>query len=173
MCVSILWLAALWLLASSALAASKEEDLKAAYVYNFSKFSQWPKSAFADTREQLNLCYLKESSLGGSLNALSGNPANGRKIQVSEVTNSSTDATCHILYVGKENPQEYPKLNNILRDNPVLIIADEAKTQAWRFSINLKYDSNKIRFDVNLIEAERRHLELSSFLLKLAKNVKK
>ena len=166
---------ALFVLAASACAqiiAHAQVDmysLEAAYIYNFTEFTQWP-STHADGAS-LNVCINPRSPLGATLAKLSGRAVSGKTWAVKPIPDSATIATCNVLIVEDASAGNVAKSASA-RDLPILIVrpADVDVGDA-RNVVTLFRDGDRLRFDIDNTEAARRHLVVSSKLLRLARNV--
>jgi hypothetical protein len=148
-------------------------QVKAAFLYNFAKFVEWPPGTFADNRASINLCILKGEPLAQEVVALQGKEVQGRKIIVKQGLGIEEMKKCQIFFgSASENPR-LNKIMEVLRCCPVLTITDEVDDFARHGGIiNLVRLEDKIGFAISLKNAEKRNLKISSQLLKLAVRVK-
>jgi hypothetical protein len=146
-----------------------EPSLKAAFIFNFAKFTEWPADAMA-TGEPLVLCVLGDAVIGEALErAVRSRTLLGHKLDVSQATSNETPRDgCHILYLSGVTPTHAAKLLAGLRDAPVLTISDaEGFTQMGGIA-QLFFHHGHLRFTVHLESAKRARLRISSRLLALA-----
>ncbi|MBN2427586.1 MAG: YfiR family protein [Deltaproteobacteria bacterium] len=145
-----------------------EEQVKAAYIYNFAKFVQWPETAFLSANEPLRICFVGSEDLFKAMESLSDKTIQGRPLKISKRSTLKTTPDCHILFISRhyqgEAWQELKK--NIF--TPVLTIADFDSFVSGGGIIELVREGSKIRFAVNIAAARQAGLNLSSKLLKLA-----
>ncbi len=145
-----------------------EEQVKAAYIYNFAKFVQWPETAFLSANEPLRICIVGSEALFKAMEPLSNKTVQGRSLKISKRSTLKTTPDCHILFIGRhyqgEPWQELKK--NIF--TPVLTIADFESFVTDGGIIEFVREGSKIRFAVNIAAARQAGLKLSSKLLKLA-----
>lgn len=166
------WMAA-WLLLPLQLAAQpvSEYELKAAFVYNFALFTDWP----SDTTYEggtLNICINAGSALRQSLASLGDNKVvKGRRIAVRHFTALDTLRTCHVLFVEGSDRERWPQIRKGLGGNSVLTISDDDEIADNGSVIVLAMDHNRIVFDVDTRAAKQARLVLSSKLLRLARTV--
>ena len=151
---------------SSAQAAdiSREQKIKAAYIYNLVKLVEWPNL----NSDILNVCILENSSMLAAANSVQGKTVAGRKLEVREVKNSEVKQNCNILYFS--TPQQVEILQNI-EGLPILTMGDIGGFANKGGIIHLFVDSNKIRFEINEKVATVNGLIIDSKLLELASNV--
>jgi len=149
-----------------------EYAVKAAFLFNFAKFVEWPDDAFADPASPLVLCVVGEDPFGDALRSLKGKIVNGRPLAIRYLTTIEELDRCHLLFVC---PSEKPVLSKILqttKGRSILTVGDmEGFTQDGGI-INLVKEESRIGIEVNLEAAQRTRLKISSKLLALAKIVK-
>jgi len=161
-------------LASSARAepVPKEYQLKAAFLYNFSKFVQWPPDRFADETSPIVIAVLGQSPFGDELNRLVRERlVNGRAIEVRPISSVADIPRAHILFVpaGAE-----PLLNaGPLVAPGVLTVGESAGFAARGGIIRFILVEEKVRFEIDQGSAKRAGLKLSGQLLKLATIIRK
>ena len=150
-----------------------EYKVKAAFLYNFARFVEWPAHAFKGPEDPLAICILGPDPFHGTLaQAVQGKTVEGRPFEVHQV--SSDDAcTCHILFVAASGRKRLAASVDSLRGVGVLTIGESPGFAQEGGIINLKLESGKVRFEVNVEAAERAQLRISSKLLSLAEIVKR
>ncbi len=161
-------LACLLLLVPSGNAAEgpSEYAVKAAFLYNFAKFVEWPAGTFAGAADPIALCVLGENPFGTLLeDAVRDKTVNGRQIAVHQSKTLSAAARCHIVFLASGSLDENL---GALANRPVLTVSDVESAAERGAIIGLKLEERKVRFEVNLISAKKAHLKLSSQLLKVA-----
>src|SRR6187431_2548237 len=93
-------------------APSLEYDVKGAFLYNFSKFVDWPSAAFSTSRDPLKICIFGADPFGPGLERLiAGEPIGGRNSVVERPQTIELLRTCHIAFISSS---ERPRLNLIL-----------------------------------------------------------
>lgn len=164
------------LLALSALAsggataqAVPEYELKAAFIYNFALFVDWP----ADTRKDgaFVLCVAGRGLYDAAFDALQGKLVRSQRLAVRRVDGLQGLDECHMLYIA---PAEEMRLNHILGlagGRPILTVADAEGWSGRGVMINLVTRQGRLTFDVNLDAVRRAGLDMSSRLLRLAGSV--
>jgi len=147
----------------------REYLIKAAFLYNFAKFTHWPDSSFSDAETPLDICVFGEDPFGGALDAIAGKTIRGRTVAVRRVASVEAGAACHLLFI---SDSELPRLKAILETltgRPVLTIADMPDFARAGGIISLKTnEQDKLRFEINAGIAKRAGLRISSKLLSLA-----
>ncbi|MFY9821967.1 MAG: YfiR family protein [Thermoanaerobaculia bacterium] len=158
--------------AAHAQAAASEYAVKAAFLFNFTKFVEWPPAAFADERSPLKVCVLGEDPFGKALHALAGDEVGGRRLSVTHLDRPGALETCHVLFVSRSEGERLPQVLAGLHGAPVLTVGDTPGFIDQGGMINFILEGSKVRFDVNQEAAERAGIKISSRLLALAKHVK-
>ena len=148
-----------------------EYRIKAAFLYNFAKFIQWPESAFVDPESPVFICILGKDPLTGALKNLTAKTVRGRRIVISHIKNIRSVKECHILFVTKSEKTRANHIISKLKDSPVLTVSDMDDFVKAGGMIGMARAENKIRFRINLVSAQNSGLTISSQLLKLAINV--
>lgn len=143
---------------------SREQKIKAAYIYNFAKFVEWPNL----NSDILNVCILENSDMLTAAYTVQGKTVAGKTLKVREVKNSEANQNCNILYFS--TPQQVEILRNI-EGLPILTMGDIEEFASGGGIIHMFVQSNKIRFEINKKVATANGLIISSKLLELANKV--
>lgn len=168
-------MAGLMLLIACVPAAASEfsaPQVKAAFLYNFAKFVDWPAKSFVSEHSPLILGILGEDPFSAdALRSIQGKKVKGRPLEVRQVGNLQEAKDCHLLFIAES---ELPRLELILaalRDKQVLTISDAEHFAASGGIIGLLTVNQRIRFEINVEATGKAGLFISSQLLKLATNV--
>ena len=148
-----------------------EYTVKAAFVYNFARFTEWPDAAFQDAASPLRLCVLGQDPFDGALNTIAGKSVGSRQLLVSYPIWASEVRDCHILFISEAAGNRLSEIVTHLEDSPVLTIGDSPDIARSGGIIGLENVENRIRFQVNLDAAHRSGLRLSSRILDLATSI--
>jgi hypothetical protein len=147
--------------------AVTQPTLRAAFLYNFAKFTEWPGDPASSP---LTLCVLDDSAVEGALGELVGaSPINGRAVVISRGPSGTRLRACHLLYVGDTNSARTAAILDELQGAPVLTVSDGAEFIRNGGIIGLIVEEGRMRFVINPATAQRAGLRLSSRLLQLAK----
>jgi hypothetical protein len=144
-----------------------EYRLKAAFLYNFALFTEWP----ADMGSTLNLCVYGRDPFGGEIDALQGKPVGDRRIVVRRVTGLEALTACQIVFIADRSAGAISRVLSTLRGATVLTIADAPGAARQGVALNMSVVKNKITFEANLTAARAANIKLSSKLLSLATEV--
>ena len=163
----------LWLLASSAYAveqdSTEEQGLfKAAFIYNFAKFTRWPEHTW-NGNSSLILCTAGKDELVGYLKRLGGKIIKGHSVSIQSLKKAQSAEHCHLLYIASSEKKHYADILKSVRDKPILSISELAGFGRSGGIIELYREAGRTRLIINLNVARKSGLEISSRLLMLAK----
>jgi hypothetical protein len=150
--------------------SAPEPALKAAFLYNFAKFAEWP--ADAAPADPLTICVFGDAAIADALDeTVKGRTVDGRKTVVVRVKPDGFRA-CHVLYLAGLSAKRGQEIIDELKGAPVLTIGDgEPFAQSGGIAA-LFVEQGRMRFAINVEAAQRCRLRISSRLLSLAKIVK-
>ncbi len=151
---------------------AKEYAVKAAFLFNFAKFVEWPAAAFPDPASPLVLCVLGEDPFGDALTVLKGKTVNGRPLSIRYATTLDGLGRCHLLFISSSEKPFLSSIINVTKGWNVLTVGDMEDFARDGGIINLVKEENRVGIEVNLEAAQRNRLKISSKLLGLAKIVK-
>jgi uncharacterized protein DUF4154 len=149
-----------------------EYTVKAAFLYNFAKFVEWPAGAFSGPTSPIVIWVLGEDPFGDALGSLKGKTANGRPIVVRYAANLGELERCHLLFVSASEKANLPKILQTTKGWGILTVGDMNGFAQDGGIINLVNEEQQIRIEVNMEAAQLSRLKISSKLLALAKIVK-
>lgn len=148
-----------------------EYAVKAAFLYHFAKFAEWPEAAGGPTPPVVHLCVLGGDPFGQALEELSDRGADGLKVDVRHVTGVEDRPRCHILFISaSEGDRVAAHLARASRHG-MLTVSDLAGFARAGGVIQFVLEDGKVRFWINRAAAEREGVRLSSRLLALARIV--
>ncbi|HKW67293.1 MAG TPA: YfiR family protein [Terriglobales bacterium] len=171
----ILIAACLLALAMTAAAQSPrapEYQVKAAFLYNFAKFVEWPSPAFPGSSAPFRICVLGRDPFGDVLtNVVQGKSISGHAILSMHLQSPAEARSCHVLFLSQSDPETLKQGLDRLRGLPILTVGESADFLALGGMINFVLEEDRVRFEINLEAAERHRLKLSSKLLAVARLV--
>jgi hypothetical protein len=144
-----------------------EYRLKAAFLYNFALFTEWP----ADTGSTLTLCVYGRDPFGEEIDALQGKAVGDRRIAVRRITNVERLTVCQIVFIAGPSGDGISRVLSTLRGATALTVADVPGAAKQGVALNMNVVKNKITFEANLSAATAANVKLSSKLLSLATEV--
>ncbi len=149
--------------------SDREYAMKAAFLYNFANFIEWPESTFRDSDTPLIVGIFGEDPFGHHLDALKGRRVKGRTLEIKHFTRTEDIIACHILFVSSQQQKHIARVCETLQDAPVLTVSNELEELIQSGCIiNFVIVKNKLRFEINSASAERAGLDISSQLLSVA-----
>jgi len=153
--------------------APTEYQVKAAFLFNFAKFVDWPESSFATPQSPFSLCVLGVDPFGRALDdALAGKAIANRPVLVSRLKEPASARQCQIAFISSSEKVRWPAIFGALRGANVLLVGEADGFAASGGTIQFTLEENRVRFSINTDAAERAHLQISSKLLALAKIVR-
>lgn len=165
--IAAIALAACFVSPPAAAAADQNSLIKAAFIYNFARFTDWPEGSFADARSSVRICHWSDDPLGPALATIDGKQIGPRAIEVVRLdTGAGVPQECHMAVLSAaEIGGAAPAIRGLLTvaDLTVLAEADVA--------VGLIQIGRQIRFQVNMKAIEKADLRMSSRLLRLAAKV--
>lgn len=167
------WLAVLACLlmgvASGEDAVSKEYRLKAAFLYNFSKFVEWPARAFPGSDSPLVIGVFRANPFGGELQkTVGGRRINGRPIVVMMVPSAAAARQTHLLFVGAAYDSKLAELRQALKGSAVLTVGETEAFSKQGGMVTFKLQNDSLRFAINNAPAQQAGLKISAQLQRLA-----
>lgn len=154
-------------------APTSEYEVKAAFLYNFVHFVEWPSHAFAARDAPLAVCILGDDPFGDALDQIiAGELAGGRRLTVQRTRRVADVRACHLLFVSRSESERLGEiLDAIQTTTPVLIVSDIRNFVARGGTIGFVLERNRVRFEINVTRAQQRGLKLSSQLLRVGRIV--
>ncbi|MDD5388751.1 MAG: YfiR family protein [Gallionellaceae bacterium] len=144
-----------------------EQSVRAAMVFNFLKFSDFPPEASTSTTG-IRLCYaVRDARQSEALHALAGRKVGGRKLLVTDFTAQSGD--CQVLYVDTRRRWNTATEQNAVRH--ALTISDYPGFVRDGGMIEIDVQKDGIQFDINLVEARRAGFNFAPQMLRLARQI--
>jgi hypothetical protein len=151
---------------------TREYDLKAAFLFNFAQFVEWPPEAFSDASAPFVIGVLGEDPFGKSLDEIVAHEAvHSRKIVVRRYRNVQEIETCHILYVGGTEASGLSRALAQLDGRHILTVGETDLFTRNNGIIQFLVVENKLRLRINVDAAKMAKLSISSQLLRQAEIV--
>ena len=151
-----------------------EYEVKAAYLYNFGRFVEWPAAVTQTQSDSFSICVLGQDPFGPSLNAVLADETIAGKNVVARQISTPTDAVnCRVLFISSSESARLKQIFAALGDASVLTVSDLPQFTQRGGMVQFILEGSRVRFEVNLATARHAGLKLSSELLKVAVNVRK
>jgi hypothetical protein len=163
-----------WMLgtvASPVSAQSPAEDLrllKAAFVFNFAKFTRWPESTWSNQGDTFRLCIIGDDELAGVLKQLSGRTIQGKEVYILALATEQSPDDCHILHVAESERERVGEILGSVKGKAILTVSDLPGFARQGGMIEMFQTQERVRFHINETNARRVGLVLNSRLLDLA-----
>lgn len=151
---------------------AQEYQIKAAFLYRFSQYTEWPDYAFPDFSSPLVFGVVGPENLVTELKKIVRyRSVNGRQINVLRIDRDSAVQYLHLLFVARSEQRHMYYLLSQAEGYPVLLVTDSPHGLDAGSVINFVVEGNRVSFDISRIAAERQGLQLSAQLLKVARKV--
>jgi hypothetical protein len=153
--------------------AASEYEVKAAFLYNFTRFATWPPEAFKDDGAPLVIGVLGEDPFGAVLDdAVEGKTAGGRRVVARRYRLAADAREAQELFIATSEEPRLARILEALEGSSVLTVGEADSFAERGGAIGFVVEEKKTRFCVNLAAAKRARVEVSSQLLRLAKVVR-
>jgi hypothetical protein len=152
---------------------NREYTIKAAYLYNFANYVEWPSSVSKRTNVPFVIGVVGPYPFGKHLDVIAATKKiDGRKIVIRRFKTLDDYTTCDILFIAGSDPRKHPDLDKRLGKSPVLLVGESSLFAQRGGTISFFVQQNKVRFKINQQAAKRKGLKISSKLLQMAELVK-
>ena len=150
-----------------------EHDVKAAFIYNFTKFITWPPASFENNSTPFRACIVEDMPLIEALESLTQKSTKGRQFQVIRFGSGVEAGMCHLLFIGESTERSLAKkIIASVGNSPVLTVGDYPAFATQGGLVRFIPFDGRLTFEINLEASRRSGLEISSKLLNLAKIVR-
>jgi hypothetical protein len=149
-----------------------EFQVKAAYLFNFLKFVEWPEDPAADSHGKWVIGFAGDTPIAEELTRLvEGRNVLGRELQVKKFQVSDNLHGCNILFISESERKRLPSILAELRASSVLTVAEMDKFIDAGGMIQFVVEDSRVRLAIDVGATGRAHLKVSSKLLSLARSV--
>lgn len=151
---------------------SVEYQVKAAFLFNFAKFVEWPSGAFQSEKAPIVLCVFRHDPFGSALDDIvRGKTINNREVLARRITELQDLKSCQLVFVSDRDDQRLSEILNSLKGVSALVVGESDGFAERGGGIQFFLEDNKLRFAVNVDVLQRVRLTVSSKLLTLARIV--
>jgi hypothetical protein len=155
-------------------ARPSEYQVKAAYLYNFGRFVKWPARTATGKDESFAVCVLGKDPFGPTLDSiLAGEALDGKPVVTRRISRPQDAGDCRVLFISSTEENHLKEILTALDQSGVLTVSDMPGFTRRGGMIQFVLEGDRIRFEINLANAESANLVLSSELLKVAANVRR
>jgi hypothetical protein len=152
--------------------STAEDDVKATFLYNFARFVDWPAAIESRPSGDFRICTLADEAFDGALDRIvAGEHVRGHAIQRYTPRNAEDARSCQILFIGRTRMKESERFIAAVREAPVLIVGETPGFVTHGGHIGFVIEDNRVKFDANPQAATGAGLNVSSKLLRVARNV--
>ena len=159
---------------SAQVTAQSESDLKAAFLYNFIKFTEWPAEEMANKNEPFVIGVLGKDPLGAALDkTIEGESFKQKNIVVRRFSRMvESVGNSQVLFISASEESNLAAFLKLLEGQPTLTVCEIVNFTQRGGMIKLAKENNKLAFEINIDAAKRAGLAMSAQLLRLAKIVR-
>ena len=148
-----------------------EQDVKAAFLYKFTNFIEWPAAAWQGSGP-FRFCVAASKEMTAIIErTMTGETVNGRTVETRVVTEVDEARQCHLLFIGRTETVRAPALLAAVRTLPVLTVGEADDFVTSGGAIGFVMVDNRVRFDINVENAKRGGLNMSSRLIQVARKL--
>jgi hypothetical protein len=160
------------ILLEAQLATAAENRAKANFLAKIPSFIEWPEEALPSGPAPFVICIIGDFSLGVPLSeSIRGITLHEKRAEIRGVRIEQELRSCHILFVSRFERKRYDRVLGSVRGLNVLTIGETPEFLDAGGIVSFSMREERLQFDVNLEEANKAHLKISSRLLALAKHV--
>jgi len=154
-------------------APASEYQVKAAFLYNFARFVEWPEGTFPNSTSPFTVCIFGKDPFGRALDdALAGKRVGERSVAVSRIRRAPDLAGCQLVFVSADEAARMAQVSLALRGRHVLLVGENEEFAIAGGTIQFFLQGDRVRFAINPDAAGRAGLRFSSKLLALASIVR-
>jgi len=151
---------------------AEEYQVKAAFLFHFAQFVDWPPGVLNKSDSSLILCVFEDEPRRQEFQTtIEGKAVGARVLHVRQISQPQDVRGCNIFFLSRDEARRQTAILKSLRGMPVLTVGETDDFLSSGGMIRFHLDEDKIRFDINLNGAESSHLKISSRLLLLATSV--
>jgi hypothetical protein len=166
--------------------SSREYEIKAAFLYNFLMFVDWPPEKMGDNSQPIIIGIIGDDPFENAFEPVKDKQVNNRNVIVKrfkglEELKKSSEAErkqaiedikkCHLLYICKSEQRLLKEIIDLIKDSSVLTVGSMENFLELGGIINFVLEEDKVRFEINLTTARQAKVQIRSQLLRLAKRV--
>ncbi len=146
-----------------------EYQVKAAFLYNFAKFVEWPEEALGDSTQPIIIGVIGRDPFGADLDRiLSAETVKGRPLFIKRFKRGEKPLPCHVLFISSSEEKQLTGILARLAGKCVLTVSGSKRFTRAGGMIRFIVKDDRVSFEINVSAAERAGLKISSRLLKLA-----
>jgi hypothetical protein len=149
-----------------------EHKIKAAFIFKFASYIEWPPSTFANAVNPLMIGVVGADEIFAELTTITrGNRINDRAVEITSLTPDDSLANVHILFIGKDADNHLSQLLANVQSQPILTVTETRGALNSGSIINFVPVNEYIRFEISVENAELNDIKVSARLLGVAQKI--
>lgn len=150
---------------SLTLARAQDEKIEALFIYNFTKYIDWPSES---QNSEFVITVVGNNDVIPELESISGRmKANNKPIVIKKVSSAASIPPCQIIFIPKEKSIEIPAIMENIKSKSVLVISQKANACAMGAALNFVSKGGNLSFEINRNNIEKHGLQVNSQLFTL------
>ncbi len=149
--------------------STRSTEVKATFLLTITKFTTWPDKAGTDTQTPFTIGVLGDDPFGGALDSIMrGQTVSGRKVAIKRSSKPEALDGCRILFISRSETPRIADIIKATRRDGTIVISDIDQFTKLGGMVGLSTGASKLRFHINVSEAQRARLNFSSRILTLS-----
>lgn len=145
-----------------------EYKLKAAYLYQFTKFTQWPDRRFTNRDSPIQICILGTNPFGKSLDSFSSRASQGRTLSIKYLPSLHNVLSCHVVFISRSETKRLTQILRRIENAPILSVSDINNFAQRGGIIGFVPKQRKVGLEINVGASRTSGIKISSKLLEVA-----
>ncbi len=147
-----------------------EDQIKAAFLFNFTKFVEWPPESFADANSPILLGIVGNDLVARLLTEVAaGKSVSGRAVTVKQFSEGQSIRLCQIIFISSPDEKYAQQILRTLRETSVLTVGEKPGFLQAGGIINFFTDENKVKLEISLDAAARARIKISAKVIAVAR----
>jgi len=152
----------------SVFSAGSDYKVKAAYLYQFTKFTQWPDGLFLNAETPIRICVLGRNPFGSSLDNFSSRTSQNRGLLIEYLPSLQSITSCHVVFISRSEEKRLTQILQRIENSPVLTVSDMEGFVYRGGIIGFVPKRRKVGIEINVSASRAAGAKLSSKLLEVA-----
>ncbi|MFA6054878.1 MAG: YfiR family protein [Thermodesulfovibrionales bacterium] len=146
-----------------------EYEVKAAFLYNFVKFVEWPDDKNTHADRTINICILGEDRFGNAFDFIKDETIGNRSLAIKRFKTLQHIENCHVLFISRSEKEDIEHILGTVKGLNILTVGDTEGFANKGVIINFYIEKNRVRFEINVDSLKRSGLSISSKVMHLAR----
>ena len=151
---------------------SGEYKIKAVYLFNFLKFTEWTEVKFLGLGDTIRITILGEDPFGDAFESLEGRTIKGKILQITQISSIQNLEPCHLLYISNSEKDYLEQVFKFVDNSKMLTVGETELFTQLGGIIGFLIEDNTVQFVINLSAADRAGIKFSSQLLQIARIIR-